>query len=54
MSGLAKVFELKREGLNVPRALLVVGVLLVPAIVLGVIDKEKYLPAWCSGRYLWG
>ena len=38
MSRVANVFELKREGLNVPRALFGVGVLLVPVIVLGVID----------------
>jgi hypothetical protein len=49
MSRGAKVFELKREGLNVPRALFVVGVLLVPVIVLGVIDQEKYLPSVVSG-----
>ncbi|WP_211233069.1 FUSC family protein [Solirubrobacter soli] len=37
------MFELNWKGLNVPRALAIVGVLLVPAIVLGVIDKEQYL-----------
>lgn len=43
MSPMAKVFELNRKGLNVPRALAIVGVLLVPWIVLDVIDKEQYL-----------
>ena len=43
MSPIAKVFELNRKGLNVPRALAIVGVLLVPWIVLDVIDKEQYL-----------
>jgi hypothetical protein len=43
MSRLSKVFELNRKGLNVPRALEVLGILLVPVIVLEVIGQQKYL-----------
>ena len=43
MSPLAKVFELNRKGLNVRRALAVVGALLVPAIVLVALDQQQYL-----------
>ncbi len=45
MNTMTAVFALNRRGLNVRRALEVVGVLLVPLLVLGVLDKEKY---WLS------
>ncbi len=43
MSPLAKVFELDWRALNVPRALEVLGLLLVPVIVLEVIGQQRYL-----------
>jgi hypothetical protein len=43
MSELSKVFALNRKGLNVPRAVAMAGVLLVPLIVLIATDQEKYL-----------
>jgi hypothetical protein len=43
VSRFSKVFELNWTGLNVPRALAIVGVVLVPVIVLGVIGEEQYL-----------
>jgi hypothetical protein len=45
VSRFSKVFELNRKGLNVPRGLVIVGVMVVPLIVLGVIGKEQY---WVS------
>ena len=42
MSELAKVFALNRKGLNVPRALMITGVVMIPVIVLIVIDEERY------------
>ena len=42
MPQLADVFKLNREGLNVPRALGVLVVMLVPLIVLAALDQEKY------------
>jgi hypothetical protein len=41
----AKVFQVNRQGINLTRGLWVMGVLLVPLIVLGVLSKEKY---WLS------
>ena len=43
MARVAKLFELNREGLNVPRGLMFVGVLPVPAIILAALDKQQYL-----------
>lgn len=43
MSPLAKVFALDRKALNVPRAVELVGILLVPVIVLEVIGQQQYL-----------
>ena len=48
MGPIAKVFELNRKGLNVPRGLVVLGVLAVPLIVLGVAGKEQY---WLSAAF---
>ena len=45
MSSMTAVFALNKKGFNLPRALEVVVVLLVPLAVLGVLDKEKY---WLS------
>jgi Fusaric acid resistance protein-like len=45
MSRVAKVFELNWKGLNVPRALVVLGVLGVPLIVLELIGESQY---WVS------
>jgi len=44
-TGLAKVFQVNRQGINLTRGLWVVGILLVPLVVLGLIDQEKY---WLS------
>ena len=43
MARVAKLFELNREGLNLQRALMSVGVLPVPAIILAALDKQQYL-----------
>ena len=43
MNELAKVFKLNRKGLNIPRAVAMTGVLMIPVIVLIVIDQEKYI-----------
>ena len=43
MNQMTKVFALNLKGINIPRGLEVVGVLLVPLIVLGVLDKDKFL-----------
>src|SRR5450755_4091046 len=48
MSPIAKVFELNRKGLNVPRGLVVLVVMAVPIIVLSVIGKEQY---WVSASF---
>ena len=37
------MFELNRKGLNLPRGVASLGVLLVPLIVLAVLEQEKYL-----------
>jgi hypothetical protein len=42
MKSTAKVFALNRKGFNLQRGLEVVGVLLIPLVVLGLLDKEKY------------
>ena len=39
----AKLFELNREGLNIQRGLMFVGVLPVPGIILAALDKQQYL-----------
>jgi Fusaric acid resistance protein-like len=43
MSELAKVFAVNRKGLNMPRALMMVGVVMIPVIVLIVINQEHYI-----------
>ena len=43
MGRVAKLFELNREGLNLQRALMSVGVLPVPGIILAALDKQQYL-----------
>ena len=46
MNRLAKVFELNPKGLNIPRGLTVAAVVMVvPLVVLGLLDLEKY---WIS------
>ena len=45
MSRLAEVFKLDPKGFNLARGLTIMGVLLVPLVVLGVIGKDKY---WLS------
>ena len=42
MSHIATVFKLNRKGLNVRRGVGVLAVLLLPLIVLGVLNQEKY------------
>lgn len=54
MSQVAKVFELNRKGLNLPRGVASLGVLLVPLIVLAVLDQEKYLISMFFGALSWG
>ena len=46
----AKLFELNREGLNMQRRLMFVGVLPVPGIILAAFDKQQYL----FSAALWG
>ena len=48
MSRRSKVFELNRKGLNMPRGLIVLGVVAVPIIVLDVIGKAQSKPG-CRG-----
>ena len=43
MGRVAKLFELNREGLNIQRGLMFVGVLPVPAIILAALEKQQYL-----------
>ena len=43
MGRVAKLFELNREGLNIQRGLMFVGVLPVPAIILAALDKQQHL-----------
>ncbi len=45
MSPLSKVFELNHKGLNVPRALIILGVLGVPLIVMEAVGWSVY---WVS------
>jgi hypothetical protein len=54
MSQVAKVFELNRKGLNLPRGVASLGVLLVPLIVLAVLDQEKYLISMFFGALFVG
>jgi len=42
---MAAVFALNKKGFNLARGLMVVGVLAIPLLVLGVLDKEQY---WLS------
>jgi len=42
---LAKIFEIDRRGINLPRAAVATGVLLIPFIVLAAVGHEKY---WLS------
>jgi fusaric acid resistance family protein len=42
MSRLAKIFEVKREGLNVPRALMTIGLFLIVLLVVVLVGEEKY------------
>ena len=42
MSRLAKIFEIKREGINVPRALVTVGMFLIVLLVVVLVGEEKY------------
>jgi uncharacterized membrane protein YccC len=49
MSRLDAIFKLNRKGLNVPRGLGVVVVMLVPLVVLGLLDLEKYYIALAFG-----
>jgi Fusaric acid resistance protein-like len=44
-TGLAKVLEVNRQGINLTRGLWVMGIFLVPLVVLGLLDQEKY---WLS------
>ena len=44
-TGLAKVFEVNRQGIDLTRGLWVMGIFLVPLVVLGLLDQEKY---WLS------
>jgi hypothetical protein len=45
LSQLKKIFEVNRQGINLPRGLVATAVLLIPFVVLAVIDEEKY---WLS------
>ena len=45
MSRIGKIFELHWQGLNLPRGLVALGVLLIPFVVLAAIGHEKY---WLS------
>ena len=54
MAGVAKVFELNREGFNVQRGLIFMGVLPVPAIILTALDKHHYLLSSAPGGLLVG
>ncbi len=49
MSQLAKVFELNRSGLNLSRGVTAAAALVVPLVVLGVLDQEKYFLAVAFG-----
>jgi uncharacterized membrane protein YgaE (UPF0421/DUF939 family) len=42
MTGLAKVFAVKREGFNLRRGIGVLVVMLVPLVALGLLHQEKY------------
>ena len=53
MARVAKLFELNREGLNVQRGLMFVGVLPVPAIILAALDKQQYLLSAALGGCWW-
>jgi hypothetical protein len=52
MDQIRKVFALNRAGLNVPRALAALVVLLVPLVFLGALDQETYYLAVAFGA-LW-
>jgi len=42
MSRLATIFEVKREGINLPRALVTVGLFLIVLLIVVLIGEEKY------------
>ena len=42
MSRLAKIFEIKREGINVPRGLVTIGLFLIVLLVVVLVGEEKY------------
>ncbi len=50
----AKLFKLSREGLNVPRGLMFIGVLPGPGIILSALDKQRYLLSAALGVVLVG
>jgi uncharacterized membrane protein YccC len=52
MNQLAKMFELNRKGLNVPRGVAVVVVLFVPIIVLGALNLQRYAISLTFGLVL--
>lgn len=54
MAGVAKVFELNREGLNIQRAFMFWWVLPAPAVILAVLDKQQYLLGAALGGLLVG
>ena len=54
MTRVAKLFELNREGLNVQRGLMFVGVPLVPGVILGALGEQQYLLSAAFGGLLVG
>jgi hypothetical protein len=52
MGKMAKVFELNRKGLNVPRGLIAVGIFLLPLIVLIAVHQEQYFLSVSLGAVL--
>ena len=51
---MAQVFALEPQGFNLPRAIVVLAVFLVPLIVLGAIDKEQYFLSAAFGALFVG
>ena len=53
MAQVAKLFELNREGLNMQRGLMFVGVPPVPGIIVAALDKQHYVLSAALGGLLW-
>jgi Fusaric acid resistance protein-like len=54
MSRLLKLFELDRKGLNLPRAVVVVVLVVVPLIILSLLGQERYFTSLAFGAVFVG